>query len=101
MARCALVQCWIPIFPRQEKHSTVLERLVSALNIFVRSVAPNYRMRVCHLGEELTPALLCIWADMRPSLALKDAVVEFFSLQICAHHPKGARTQDAGDGFSL
>lgn len=76
---------------------TVLEHLVSALNIFVRSVALNYRMRLCHLGEELLPALLCIWADLRPSLALKEAVAEFFSLQICAHHPKGARTQDAGD----
>lgn len=80
---------------------TVLEHLVPALNIFVRSVALNYRMRVCHLGEELVPALLRIWADMGPSLALKETVVEFFSLQVCAHHPKGARTQDAGGVFFL
>lgn len=80
---------------------TVLEHLVSALNIFVRSVAMNYRMRVCHLGEELVPALLCIWTDMRPSLALKEGIVEFFNLQICAHHPKGARTQETGDMFLL
>lgn len=79
----------------------VLEHLISALNIFGRFVALNYRMRLCHLGEELTPALLCIWADMRPSLALKEAMVEFFSLQICAHHPKGARTQDAGELLHL
>lgn len=75
----------------------VLEHLVSALNTFGRSVALNWRMRLCHLGEELTPALLCIWADMRPSLALQEAILDFFSLQICAHHPEGARTQDAGE----
>lgn len=80
---------------------TVLEHLVSALNIFVRSVAMNHRMRVCHLGELLVPALLCIWTDMRPSLALKEGIVEFFNLQICAHHPKGARTQETGETFLL
>lgn len=87
------------IFLRQEKHLTVLEHLVSALNIFVRSVAMNCRMRVCHLGEELVPALLRIWAVMRPSLPLKEGIVEFFTLQICAHHPKGARTQETGEAF--
>uniref|UniRef100_A0A8C4HE84 non-specific serine/threonine protein kinase n=1 Tax=Dicentrarchus labrax TaxID=13489 RepID=A0A8C4HE84_DICLA len=73
---------------RQEKHLTVLEHLVSALNIFLRSAAMNCRMRVCHLGEELLPSLLYVWADMRPSAALKEEIVEFFNLQICAHHPK-------------
>eukprot|EP00066_Takifugu_rubripes_P017315 XP_011606581.1 PREDICTED: serine-protein kinase ATM [Takifugu rubripes] len=84
------------LLAKQEKHLTVLEHLVSALNIFVRSVAMNHRMRVCYLGELLVPALLCIWADMRPSLALKEGILEFFNLQICAHHPKGARTQETG-----
>ncbi|XP_068564532.1 serine-protein kinase ATM [Cebidichthys violaceus] len=81
---------------RQEKHLSVLEHLVSALNIFLRSVAMNCRMRVCHLGEELLPSILYVWADMRPSTALKEEIVEFFNLQICAHHPKGAKTQDTG-----
>lgn len=75
---------------------TVLEHLVSALNIFLRSVAMNCRMRVCQLGEELMPSILYVWADMRPSVALKKEIVEFFNLQICAHHPKGAKTQDTG-----
>lgn len=75
---------------------TVLEHLVSALNIFLRSVAMNCRMRVCQLGEELMPSILYVWADMRPSAALKKEIVEFFNLQICAHHPKGAKTQDTG-----
>ncbi|XP_042342685.1 serine-protein kinase ATM [Plectropomus leopardus] len=81
---------------RQEKHLAVLEHLVSALNIFLRSAAMNCRMRVCHLGEELLPSILYVWADMRPSAALKEEIVEFFNLQICVHHPKGAKTQDTG-----
>ncbi|KAM7399540.1 hypothetical protein PAMP_018806 [Pampus punctatissimus] len=81
---------------RQEKHLTVLEHLASALNIFSRSAAMNCRIRVCRLGEELLPSLLYVWADMRPSAALKEEIVEYFNLQICVHHPKGAKTQDTG-----
>uniref|UniRef100_A0A8D2ZRU2 Serine-protein kinase ATM n=1 Tax=Scophthalmus maximus TaxID=52904 RepID=A0A8D2ZRU2_SCOMX len=81
---------------RQEKHSAVLEHLVSALNVFLRSSAMNCRMRVCHLGEELLPSVLHVWADMRPSAALKEEMVEFFNLQMCVHHPRGAKTQDTG-----
>ncbi|XP_034556513.1 serine-protein kinase ATM [Notolabrus celidotus] len=79
---------------RQEKHLTVLEHLVSALNIFLRSAALNCRMKVCHLGEELLASVMYIWADMRPSAGLKEEIVEFFNLQIHVHHPKGAKTQD-------
>uniref|UniRef100_UPI003AAD459E serine-protein kinase ATM n=1 Tax=Centroberyx gerrardi TaxID=166262 RepID=UPI003AAD459E len=81
---------------RQEKHLAVVEHLVSALNIFLRSTAMNCRMRVCRLGEELLPSLLYVWPDMRPSSALKEEIVEFFNLQLCVHHPKGAKTQDTG-----
>ncbi|XP_030599575.1 serine-protein kinase ATM-like [Archocentrus centrarchus] len=81
---------------RQEKHLTALEHLVSALNVFLRSAAMSCRMRVCRLGEELLPSVLYVWADMRPSTALKEEIVEFFNLQICVHHPKGAKTQDTG-----
>lgn len=81
---------------RQEKHLAVMEHLIPALNIFLRSIAMNCRMRVCHLGEELMPSMLYVWADMRPSAALKEEIVEFFNLQICTHHPKGAKTQDTG-----
>ncbi|XP_076001414.1 serine-protein kinase ATM isoform X2 [Genypterus blacodes] len=81
---------------RQEKHLTVLEHLVSALNIFLRSAAMNCRVRVCRLGEELLPSILYVWAEMRPSATLKEEIVEFFHLQLCVHHPKGARTQDTG-----
>uniref|UniRef100_A0A3B3UHQ1 Serine-protein kinase ATM n=1 Tax=Poecilia latipinna TaxID=48699 RepID=A0A3B3UHQ1_9TELE len=78
----------------QEKHLSVLEHLVLALNIFLRSAAMNCRMRVCRLGEELLPSLLNVWEDMRPSVNLKEEIVEFFNLQLLVHHPKGAKTQD-------
>ncbi|KAJ8368814.1 hypothetical protein SKAU_G00088420 [Synaphobranchus kaupii] len=81
---------------RQEKHLAVLEHLVSALNVFLRASAMNCRIRVCHLGEELLPSLLYVWAQMRPSPALKEEIVEFFHLQMCVHHPKGAKTQATG-----
>uniref|UniRef100_A0AAV2J7Z9 non-specific serine/threonine protein kinase n=1 Tax=Knipowitschia caucasica TaxID=637954 RepID=A0AAV2J7Z9_KNICA len=81
---------------RQEKHLSVIEHLVSALNIFLKSASMNSRMRVCCLGEELFPPLLFLWADMRPSAQLKEEIVEFCQLQICVHHPKGARTQETG-----
>ena len=81
---------------RQEKKLPVLEHLISALNIFLRSAAMNCRIRVCHLGEQLLPSIMYVWADMRPRDALKEEIVEFFSLQICVHHPKGAKTQDTG-----
>ncbi|KAM6987939.1 serine-protein kinase ATM isoform 2-T2 [Tautogolabrus adspersus] len=79
---------------RQERHFTVLEHLLSALNIFLRSAAMNCRMKVCHVGEDLLPSILYVWADMRPSAALKEEIVEFFKLQMCVHHPRGAKTQD-------
>ncbi|KAK0156293.1 Serine-protein kinase ATM [Merluccius polli] len=81
---------------RQEKHLVVVEHLLSALNIFLRSAAMNCRMRVCRLGEELLPSVLYVWTDMRPSSALKDEMVDFFNLQLCVHHPNGAKTQETG-----
>lgn len=73
-----------------------MEHLVSALNIFLRSAAVNCRMRVCRLGEELLPSVLYMWADMRPSSAFKEEMVDFFNLQLCVHHPNGAKTQETG-----
>ncbi|XP_019903465.2 serine-protein kinase ATM isoform X2 [Esox lucius] len=81
---------------RHEKHLPVVEHLVSALNVFLRSAAMNCRMRVCRLGEELLPSVLYVWTQMRPSTTLKEEIVDFFNLQLCVHHPKGAKTQDTG-----
>uniref|UniRef100_A0A8C5DKK5 non-specific serine/threonine protein kinase n=1 Tax=Gouania willdenowi TaxID=441366 RepID=A0A8C5DKK5_GOUWI len=80
----------------KEKQLMVLEHLVSALNIFLRTAALNWRIRVCRLGEELLPTVMYVWGDMRPSAALREEIVEFFNLQMCVHHPKGATTQDEG-----
>lgn len=74
----------------------MLEHLISALNSFLRSAAVNCRMRVCKLGEELLPSVLYWMDDMRPSVALQEEIIEFLNLQICVHHPKGAKTQDTG-----
>uniref|UniRef100_A0A8C8F0Y4 non-specific serine/threonine protein kinase n=1 Tax=Oncorhynchus tshawytscha TaxID=74940 RepID=A0A8C8F0Y4_ONCTS len=81
---------------RQERHLAVVEHLVSALNVFLRSTAMNCRMRVCRLGEELLPSVLYVWTQMRPCTTLKEEIVEFFNLQLCVHHPKGSKTQDTG-----
>ncbi|KAJ8400321.1 hypothetical protein AAFF_G00397040 [Aldrovandia affinis] len=81
---------------RQERHLAVVEHLVSALNVFLRASAVNRRVRVCRLGEELLPSVLYVWAQMRPSPALKEGIVEFFDLQLRVHHPKGTKTQATG-----
>ncbi|XP_072524817.1 serine-protein kinase ATM-like, partial [Salminus brasiliensis] len=81
---------------REERQLTVLEHLISALNVFLRSVAINCRRRVCRLGEELLPSILYVWSQKRPSSTLKEEMVEFFNLQMCVHHPKGAKTLETG-----
>ncbi|XDV31704.1 hypothetical protein PO909_002667, partial [Leuciscus waleckii] len=77
---------------REERQLMVLENLVSAVNVFLRSVLLSCRRRACALGEEVLSAMLCVYTQMRPSSALKDELVKFFQLQICVHHPKGAKT---------
>ncbi|KAL7851463.1 hypothetical protein AOLI_G00218190 [Acnodon oligacanthus] len=81
---------------REERQLTVLEHLISALNIFLRSVAMNCRRRVCRLGEELLPSVLYVWSQKRPNSTLKEEMVEFFNLQLCVHHPKGANALETG-----
>ncbi|XP_060761720.1 serine-protein kinase ATM [Neoarius graeffei] len=81
---------------RTERQLQVLEHLISALNVFLRSVAMNRRWRVCRLGEELLSSLLCVWSQMRPSSSLKEEMVEFFNMQLSVHHPKGAKTLETG-----
>uniref|UniRef100_A0A8B9JDB5 ATM serine/threonine kinase n=1 Tax=Astyanax mexicanus TaxID=7994 RepID=A0A8B9JDB5_ASTMX len=86
-----------PIRCREERQLTILEHLISALNVFLRSVAINCRRRVCRLGEELLPSILYVWSQKRPSSTLKEEMVEFFNLQMCVHHPKGAKTLETGN----
>ncbi|XP_034170693.2 serine-protein kinase ATM [Pangasianodon hypophthalmus] len=81
---------------RAERQLQVLEHLISALNVFLRSVAMNRRRRVCRLGEELFPSIVYVWSQMRPSSSLKEEMVEFFNMQLSVHHPKGAKTLETG-----
>ncbi|KAI4877690.1 hypothetical protein NFI96_016764 [Prochilodus magdalenae] len=85
---------------RDERQLTVLEHLIAALNVFQRAVSMNCRRRVCRLGEELLPSILCVWSQKRPSSSLKEEMVEFFNLQLCLHHPKGAKTQETGSAHA-
>lgn len=82
---------------RDERQLQVLEHLICALNVFLRSVAMNRRRRVCRLGEDLLPSVLYAWSQMRPSSSLKEEMVEFFNMQLSVHHPKGAKTLETGE----
>ncbi|KAK3513535.1 hypothetical protein QTP70_016470, partial [Hemibagrus guttatus] len=81
---------------RAERQLQVLENLISALNVFLRSVAMNRRRHVCSLGEELLPSILYVWSEKRPSSSLKEEMVAFFNTQLSVHHPKGAKTLETG-----
>ncbi|KAL0173769.1 hypothetical protein M9458_029737, partial [Cirrhinus mrigala] len=70
----------------------IVENLVSAMNVFLRSVLLSSRKRVCSLGEEILSCMVRVYTVMRPSPALKEELVKFFQLQLCVHHPKGAKT---------
>ncbi|KAI2655981.1 Serine-protein kinase ATM [Labeo rohita] len=70
----------------------IVENLVSAVNVFLRSVLLSSRKRVCSLGEEVLSSVVCVYTGMRPSPTLKEELVKFFQLQLCVHHPKGAKT---------
>ncbi|XP_021355309.1 serine-protein kinase ATM-like isoform X2 [Mizuhopecten yessoensis] len=75
---------------RQEKTTSVVENLLSALNTFLRSIAEGSRIQLCKLGETTLISLLYIWEN-RPSPTLKNEVVEFLHLQMECHHPGGAK----------
>ncbi|XP_050985185.1 serine-protein kinase ATM [Labeo rohita] len=74
----------------------IVENLVSAVNVFLRSVLLSSRKRVCSLGEEVLSSVVCVYTGMRPSPTLKEELVKFFQLQLCVHHPKGAKTLETG-----
>ncbi|XP_051534451.1 serine-protein kinase ATM isoform X2 [Myxocyprinus asiaticus] len=81
---------------RAERQLMILENLVSAVNVFLHSVLLSCRKRVCGLGEEILPSLLYVYTQMRPSSVLKEELVKFFNLQLCVHHPRGAKTLETG-----
>ncbi|XP_009997696.1 PREDICTED: serine-protein kinase ATM [Chaetura pelagica] len=81
---------------RQEKNTAGLDHIVGAINIFCNKFAVNWRIRICKVGEEILPTLLCIWTQYRPKDSLKESIIELFRLQVRIHHPKGAKTQEKG-----
>lgn len=83
-------------YHRQEKTSAGLNHILAAFVIFLKTLAVNFRIQVCDLGDEILPALLYIWTQHRPNDSLKEVIIELFQLQIYIHHPKGAKTQEKG-----
>ncbi|XP_058145086.1 serine-protein kinase ATM [Dasypus novemcinctus] len=81
---------------RQEKSTADLNHILSALIIFLKTLAVNFRIRLCELGDEILPTLLYIWTQHRLNDSLKEVIIELFQLQIHIHHPKGAKTQEKG-----
>ncbi|XP_064597040.1 serine-protein kinase ATM-like [Liolophura sinensis] len=80
---------------RQEKSTVVIEHLVLAMNTVVRYSSTNGRKQVCRLGEEVFINLLFLLTH-RPTVRLKECAQEFLHLQLMAHHPHGARTEESG-----
>ncbi|XP_010608942.1 serine-protein kinase ATM isoform X3 [Fukomys damarensis] len=83
-------------YARQEKKSAGLNYILAALIIFLKTLAVNFRMRVCELGDEILPTLLYIWTQHILNDSLKGVIIELFQLQISIHHPKGAKTHEKG-----
>ncbi|KAF6332533.1 ATM serine/threonine kinase [Rhinolophus ferrumequinum] len=81
---------------RQEKISTGLNHILAAFIIFLKTLAVNFRIQVCELGDEILSTLLYVWTQHRLNDSLKEVIIELFQLQIYIHHPKGAKTQDKG-----
>uniref|UniRef100_A0A672RVT5 Serine-protein kinase ATM n=1 Tax=Sinocyclocheilus grahami TaxID=75366 RepID=A0A672RVT5_SINGR len=83
-------------FLKALKRYHLIHNLVSAVNVFLHSVLLSNRKRVCGLGEEVLSSMLRVYTEMRPSLVLKEELVKFFHLQLCVHHPRGAKTLETG-----
>ncbi|ERE76122.1 serine-protein kinase ATM-like protein [Cricetulus griseus] len=83
-------------YARQEKSSPGLSHILSALVIFLKTLAVNFRKRVCEVGDEILPTLLCIWTQHRLNDSLKEVIIELIQLQIYIHHPQGAKTPEKG-----
>ncbi|XP_066103499.1 serine-protein kinase ATM [Saccopteryx bilineata] len=81
---------------RQEKISAGLNHILAAFVTFLKTLAVNFRIQVCSIGDEILPTLLYIWTQHRPNDSLKEVIIELFQLQIYIHHPKGAKTQEKG-----
>ncbi|XP_011366455.1 serine-protein kinase ATM isoform X2 [Pteropus vampyrus] len=81
---------------RQEKIFAGLNHILAAFIIFLKTLAVNFRIQVCELGDENLPTLVYIWTQHRLNDSLKEIIIELFQLQIYIHHPKGAKTQEKG-----
>ena len=77
-----------------QENPKILEHLLASLNAFSVAMATNARGRLCKIGEDIFPHILCLWGRCQP--AVKDQVVEFLRFQMKVHHPQGTHTDDEG-----
>ncbi|XP_074663108.1 serine-protein kinase ATM-like [Tubulanus polymorphus] len=80
---------------REEKSVFLIENLLNALKRFCLSVGHSQRIQLCHLGEAVHHTTLYIWS-MRPTESMKELLTEFWCIQMAAHHPCGAVTEEDG-----
>ncbi|XP_042136876.2 serine-protein kinase ATM isoform X1 [Peromyscus maniculatus bairdii] len=83
-------------YARQEKSSSGLSHILAALIIFLKTLAVNFRKRVCEVGDEILPTLLYIWTQHRLNDSSKEVIIELIQLQIYIHHPQGAKDPEKG-----
>ncbi|XP_036048710.1 serine-protein kinase ATM isoform X2 [Onychomys torridus] len=83
-------------YARQEKSSSGLNHILAALIIFLKTLAVNFRKRVCEVGDEILPTLLYIWTQHRLNDSSKEVIIELIQLQIYIHHPQGAKDPEKG-----
>ncbi|KAH0500698.1 Serine-protein kinase ATM [Microtus ochrogaster] len=83
-------------YARQEKSSPGFSHILAALVIFLKTLAVNFRKRVCEVGDEILPTLLYIWTQHRLNDSLKEVIIELIQLQIYIHHPQGAKAPEKG-----
>ncbi|KAI0210304.1 Serine-protein kinase ATM [Lamellibrachia satsuma] len=84
---------------KEEPSPSVLEHVVSSINVLSRSIAINGRVQVSRLGETIFIPLFYLWKNQHND-RLKDEIVNFLQLQMSIHHPHGARTEEEG-AFSV
>ncbi|XP_035230931.1 serine-protein kinase ATM-like isoform X2 [Stegodyphus dumicola] len=80
---------------KSEKASLFHENLLRCLLVVSKALGSDYHIRLCELGESILLPLLDLWKT-RPSETCQELMLEFISLQLSLHHPKGAVKQENG-----
>ncbi|XP_014671560.1 PREDICTED: serine-protein kinase ATM-like [Priapulus caudatus] len=80
---------------RQEQNQVVVEHLVCTANILCRALAADCRHMICKMGEAVFNNMLHYFT-VQTTPFLKGELVEFFHIQMAAHHPCGTKSGEPG-----